>query len=334
MNKLTSFLANDFEDFISFRKKLGYRGKSDNFCSLFKAFDKYLNDNEVGWNDLTPVFFLEFRSQLTLEPQSVNRLISVLRLFFDYMVRIERIPGNPLKDISDLKINAFIPYVFSDEQINQILCDIEIKIRSHKESYFLTDLAVYTAINLIAKCGLRISEAINLKDEHYRYKESTIFIEETKFGKNRLIPVPQSAAILVNNFISVRNAIINKEKYSYIFSSVKGKIKNHNIYKAFYAAVKNLKIDLSQHKFGNITFGKPTPHSLRHSFAVNTLKNAVKKGKNPENVLPVLAEYMGHVDYRYTMLYLKVIDSKHRNGWVDFYIFHKKNNHQEDKDNI
>ncbi|CAN2040821.1 hypothetical protein GMMP15_2020021 [Candidatus Magnetomoraceae bacterium gMMP-15] len=36
----------------------------------------------LGWNDLTPGFFLEFRSQLTLEPQSVNQLISVLRLFF------------------------------------------------------------------------------------------------------------------------------------------------------------------------------------------------------------------------------------------------------------
>jgi integrase len=50
-------------------------------------------------------------------------------------------------------------------------------------------------------------------------------------------------------------------------------------------------------------------HGLRH-YAVNTLKAAMARGQAAQNVLPVLAAYLGHVEYRHTMKYLKVLDAK------------------------
>ncbi len=70
----------------------------------------------------------------------------------------------------------------------------------------------------------------------------------------------------------------------------------------------------------NTTFGAPTPHSLRHSFAVNTLKNLRSKDKSPQKALPVLAAYMGHRKYRYTAVYLKFLDAEQRRNLVDFSI--------------
>jgi len=320
-------LANDIEAFIAFRKKLGYRLKPNNMRNFFSAIDHYLDKKGADWNDLTPAFLLEFRSQLSLEPQSVNLIMGALRVFFDYLLRVDRIAQNPLKDIADLTRNAFIPYIFSDEQIDQLLNVIQITIRSHNESCFLTDLAVYTIISLIAQCGLRSSEPLKLRDDHYKNNESTIYIEKSKFNKDRLIPVPQDAASLIDNFMSTRNSILRKEKCDYLFTSTHGKITYYYIYKKFNAALHDLEIDCSRKKFPGITFGNPTPQSLRHSFAVNMLKNSAAKGKDPENVLPVLAAYMGHTDYKYTSLYLKVIDAEHRNAWVDFYSY-KQKNHQ------
>jgi len=327
MNKLTSFLAKDIEAFISFRKKLGYTVEPSRMRNFFSAIDHYLNKKDADWNDLTPAFFLEFRSQLSLEPQSINLIMGALRVLFDYLLRVDRIAQNPLKDIADLKRNAFIPYIFSNEQVDEFLNTIQIKIQSNNESSFLTDLAIFTIISLIARCGLRISEPLKLKDAHYRKNESTIYIEKTKFNKDRLIPLPQAVASLTNNFISVRNSILHNKKTDYLFTSTHGEIKAHYIYKKFNAALQDLNIDCSLKKFPGITFGNPTPQSLRHSFAVNTLKNASEKGKNPENILPVLAAYMGHTDYKYTTLYLKVIDAEHRNAWIDFYSY-KQKNHQ------
>jgi site-specific recombinase XerD len=321
MNKLNSFLAKDIEAFISFRKKLGYRSEANKIRNFFSAFDHYISKKDANWNDLTPAFLLEFRSQLSLEPQSVNKIMGALRVFFDYLVRVDRTAQNPLQDITDLKRNAYIPYIFSNEQVDELLNAIQINIQSHNESNFLTDLAVFTIISLIARCGLRISEPLKLKDEHYRRNEATIYIKNTKFGKDRLIPVPQAVASLINNFISVRNSILHRNKCDNIFTSIHGEITDYYINKKFHAALQGLNIDRSPKKFPGITFGNPTVHSFRHAFAVNTLKNACAKGKNPENVLPVLSAYMGHTEYKYTALYLKVIDAEHRNAWVDFYSY-------------
>lgn len=68
---------------------------------------------------------------------------------------------------------------------------------------------------------------------------------------------------------------------------------------------------------GTTNIGAPTPHSLRHSFAVNTLKRIKEKGKSPQHALPVLAAYLGHSEYKHTAKYLKVLDAKHRHHLVN-----------------
>ena len=71
----------------------------------------------------------------------------------------------------------------------------------------------------------------------------------------------------------------------------------------------------SQH---DTVFGRPTPHSLRHSFAANTLRRAADNGINPQRVLPVLSAYMGQCRYEYTAAYLKVLDPDRRAGLIAF----------------
>jgi len=63
---------------------------------------------------------------------------------------------------------------------------------------------------------------------------------------------------------------------------------------------------------------------LRHSFAVNALKDAKARGISPLQTLPVLATYMGHCHYTYTTKYLKVIDADQRNALARFAASRKK----------
>jgi integrase len=48
----------------------------------------------------------------------------------------------------------------------------------------------------------------------------------------------------------------------------------------------------------------PRLHDLRHTFAVHSLQNFIDAGKNPNEVLPVLAAYLGHKTYKGTSRYL------------------------------
>ncbi len=66
------------------------------------------------------------------------------------------------------------------------------------------DLSYYMAVVLLARCGLRISEPLRLKLNHYRFEDKTIYIDKTKFKKARLIPLPQSVAIEIENYLAVR----------------------------------------------------------------------------------------------------------------------------------
>ena len=60
------------------------------------------------------------------------------------------------------------------------------------------------AMVLLARCGLRIGEPLRLKLNDYRFDDKTIYIEKTKFKKDRLIPLPQSVAVELENYLAAR----------------------------------------------------------------------------------------------------------------------------------
>jgi len=86
----------------------------------------------------------------------------------------------------------------------------------------------------------------------------------------------------------------------------------------FHRAVAAIGIREQRQIIGDMTFGKPVPHSLRHSFAINTLTQIKTRGQNPQHALPVLAAYMGHRKYQYTGAYLKVNHARDRRGLIEF----------------
>ncbi len=139
---------------------------------------------------LRPFYFLEMRTNLEMEPRTVNRVFSSIRVFFNFLLRREYVRENPLQDIPPLRENSIIPFVFSPEQTDQVLRVLSQRV-GRSEKNFLTDLALYLAVLLLARCGMRISEPLKLMNNHYRSDDGTLYIEKTKFKKQRLIPVPQ-----------------------------------------------------------------------------------------------------------------------------------------------
>ncbi|MDH3347826.1 MAG: tyrosine-type recombinase/integrase [Desulfobulbaceae bacterium] len=316
MKPFNSFLADIFEDYITYRHTLGFTDK--NLRSLLRQFDRYVSEKEADWGMFIPLFFLDFRQSLTQEPRSVNLIVSAVRGFFDYLVRLELCTENPLRDIPARRQNSFIPFVFSQTQVDGLLNYIQASIR-HSKDHFFHDFTNYTAIALLVRCGLRISEPIRLQPDHYRWREKTLYIEKTKFCKDRLIPLPEAAAQEIENYLSVRLRFLNGKKIPSLLIGKDDKaLTTNQIYPLFRQAVTNLGLWEPRKIIGHTTFGAPTPHSFRHSFAINTLKRIREQGKSAQQALPVLAAYMGHRKYRYTALYLKVLEAGQRRALVDF----------------
>jgi integrase len=93
----------------------------------------------------------------------------------------------------------------------------------------------------------------------------------------------------------------------------------------FKKVLKATGLDQKRQVIGNLNVRQPTPHALRHSFAVNSLINIKERGGSPQQALAVLAAYMGHSEYKNTTIYLRVSDAISRNRLVDFALWQRKN---------
>jgi len=321
MKPFESVMASHIEAYLSYRKSLGYRSMPARYHLL--AFDRYLVDTNADWDAFHPPFFLEMRSRIPLESRTVNGILSAVRALFRFLVRRGELTHNPLKDVPPLKENTIVPFVFSPEQVDQLLDVISSRIRKN-ENFFLTDLVIYLVVLLMARCGMRISEPVRLLRRHYRRDDATILIEKTKFGKDRLIPLQKDVSTQIGNYLSVRETLRPHDDNPYLLA---GREQKHLCYTTlryvFHNAVKEIGLQQPRKVVGNVNFNPPTPHSLRHSFAVNTLKSVRERGQSAQNALPVLATYMGHTNYKFTSVYLRVADAISRKDLVDFSLWQK-----------
>jgi site-specific recombinase XerD len=323
MKHFESFLASQMQEYILYRQGLGYTDK--NILSLLLPFDSYLKESQSNWESLRPPLFLALRETLKGDPKAMNGILCAVRGFFQFLLREDLMEENPLRDIPPFPERAYIPFIFSEKEIEELLL-AALKNLRRTPKHFLSDQAAYLAIVFMARCGLRISEPLRLLQNHYRPKECTLYIEKTKFKKDRLIPIPKSMTGDIGNYLALRNALLADDNNPYFFCGVRrgSRLSKTALYSLFHQAVKDSNLYQPKRVMATITFGSPTPHSLRHSFAVNTLKRIKERGKSPQNALPILAAYMGHRKYRYTALYLKVLDAQQRKALVDFTMTHQE----------
>jgi integrase/recombinase XerD len=313
-----SFLAQQMGKYLEYRCSLGYSIKA---MDSLRRLDRYLvTKNITTLKGLTPFFFLQMRTDLAINQNTINKVIYALRGFFQYLVRIEFCQHNPLAGIPRFKENNIIPFIFSDQETEHLLEAAWRQVRREKQAFFLKDMSCCLALQLLARCGLRISEPRRLKFKDFRADERTIYIRETKFRKDRLIPIPVDVARYLSDYLCLRNALLPADNQNpYLLASDPGKeLHNHQVRSFFHQAVREIGLAQPKRVVGNTNISGPTPHSLRHSFAVNALRRITVRGDSPQNALSVLAVYMGHKKYIYTIYYLKLIDADQRRNLVDF----------------
>ena len=316
MKPFKSDIAQQLEAYVAYRRDLGFTDK--HLRSMLRPFDRFMEETGLPIQDLNPLHFMAFKKSLKIEPRSINAIIIAARGFFDYLIRIQVLEDNPLKYFPLQRENTFVPFIFSPSQTKRMLRAIYRKIR-HNPNHFFNDLTVYTAVFLLAQCGMRLSEPLRLKHHHYRKDDGTLYIEKTKFRKDRLIALSSTVIQHLNNYLTVKETLQHESPW--LLPAPKGgTLRQDRIYAAFHQALDDICLKRKRRVIGNTVFGAPTPHSLRHSFAVNTLKRIRSRGEDPQAALPILSAYMGHRKYRYTAVYLKFSDAEQRQQLLDFSI--------------
>ena len=212
-----------------------------------------------------------------LTNRSVNRKISVLRSYFNFLLKIGEIEKNPLKNHKPLKEEKKVQVPFSENEINLLL----------NGNYFTKDYEgtmIKTLIELFYSTGLRLSEVTNLKTSSVDLINRKIKVLG-KRNKERIIPIIDPLKNQLFKFQELKREIIEESESEFFFVDKKNlKLKNIYVYKL----VNNYLNKVS-------TKSKRSPHMLRHSFATHLLNNGAD--------INSVKELLGHASLAATQIY-------------------------------
>ena len=212
-----------------------------------------------------------------LSNRSVNRKISALRSYFNFLLKTGEIDKSPLKNHKSLKEEKKVQVPFSEKEINLLL----------EGDFFKKDyegMMAKTLIELFYSTGLRLSEVTNLKNVSVDLVNKKIKVLG-KRKKERIIPVIEPLKIQLLKFQELKNQIISGSESEFFFVDEKN-IKLKNIY--VYKVVNNYLNIVS-------TKSKRSPHMLRHSFATHLLNHGAD--------INSVKELLGHASLAATQIY-------------------------------
>lgn len=185
-----------------------------------------------------------------------------------------------------------VPFIFSPDDIRRLLA--QAWLLEPKES--LLPLTYVTLLSLLASTGMRIGEALRLRQKDFAHDE--LIIRNTKFKKSRLVPLHPTAVAGLDRYLEQR--LSRHCEHDHIFIDHR---EGKNLrYKAVYLVFRRL-VDA----VGLRRSEGPSPrlHSFRHTFAVRALEGCPSQRDAVGRHMVALSTYLGHVSFRETYWYLE-----------------------------
>ena len=310
---MADLIRDNLQGYLDFRRSRGFTVDRDS--SHIKSFASYLDEKKIKELSSVDAAFIMTYSEHRLKsilPLSMNCEFVVLNNFFQYLRQLKLCKENPLHERIGFRSHDFCPYVFTDEEVDRILNSFsDAACRVHKIKSFYRLHSHYCAFFLIAMCGLRISEACKLRLEDVDLNGKTLFIHQTKFRKDRRIPVSSTVVDVIKNYLEVRKCYDGAQPSEYLIVSCFGsRYRRKSLDIAFAKKMKELGLYRDTYIRGNTIFGSPRPHSLRHAFAVRTIRRWKSQGLPIDQIADTLATYMGHSQFTSTQVYLKALSTE------------------------
>ncbi|KUM28238.1 hypothetical protein AU467_34920 [Mesorhizobium loti] len=222
--------------------------------------------------------------------------LRAVRSFARYRILTDPRTEVPPTDLLPRQRITFQPHIFSKEEMECILAG---SWRQWAGATWFYCLGRYTIYGLLSVTGMRVGEVLKLDVEDVDLDLGVITIRNTKFGKSRLVPVHETTRIALQRYQEERDAFLAGRIVKAFFISAHGRRIVHTaLDRAFRRLTKRIGMRGASDPTG------PRLHDLRHTMAVDVLRQCYCAGADPERRLPALSTYLGHSHLNYTYWYL------------------------------
>ena len=232
--------------------------------------------------------------------RSQSRMLSSLRGFYNWAQEEKYITQNPILLFENPRQNRTIPVVLSEKEVQRILDVIPMN-----EQFSTRDKAI---IELLYACGLRVSEACELKLSLLRIKDGYIIVTG-KGNKQRLVPIHEEAIKYLELYLEHERPNTKpktNDSDTVFLSNRGGSLTRQSIFMKLkrFATLAGIKKNIS-------------PHTMRHSFATHLIERGAD--------LRVVQQLLGHESITTTEIYTH-ISAKHLGDKIAE--FHPLNNQE------
>ena len=223
--------------------------------------------------------YISYLFSQNLKSTSVNRKISSLKTFFNFLLKKKLINANPFADQIMPKKPISLPKSISEDDV--------VKLLDAPKPDSLIGLRDKAMLELLYASGVRISELVNIKFSDLDLERNIIKVFG-KGSKERLVPFGEDAAQCISAYIDERKKNKDIASIKYIFLNNRGsKISRH----AFWHRLKEYCLEIGLKR-------DISPHTLRHAFATHLLN----RGADLRSVQVLL----GHSDLSTTQIYTHI----------------------------
>ena len=269
-------LLSDYEYYLKIERAMSPNTVAS-YCSDVKKFAEFHNDALEKADPDAVISYLSSRKKLSERSQA--RLLSSLRSFYDWLVLEKVIEENPCDKVDMPKLGVYLPTVLSVEEVEAIIDSVQ------REDWFgLRDKAI---LEVLYGCGLRVSEAVELKISGVYLDEGFLRVIG-KGNKERLVPLGEMAGDALRNYLDSRPAPADAESDDVLFLNRFGKRLSR---------VSMFNLVKKQALAAGIT-KELSPHTFRHSFATHLVENGAD--------LRVVQEMLGHESITTTEVYTHI----------------------------
>lgn len=207
--------------------------------------------------------------------RSINRKISSLKSYFNFLLKSKQIENHPLRKHKALKVEKRINVPFSEKEINEVLDYFD-------QAEGFDQIRDKLVIELLYTTGMRRAELISLKNSSVDLSQSIVKVVG-KRNKERQLPLLLSVKGTIEKYKLLRIDIVSESDSFFITK------KGASIYPTLVYRIIN-------EYFSKVSVKvKKSPHIVRHSFATHLLSGGAD--------LNSVKELLGHSSLASTQVY-------------------------------
>jgi integrase/recombinase XerD len=294
-----STLAEELERYVAIRRSLGFELVEE--VRILKRFAAFADAQ--GADHITTDVFLRWKEGFgNAGTGTWAKRLAVVRLFAQWLKGID--PRTEVPPKSLIPRGAYRrtrPYIYSESEIASIIAETA-RLPSLRG---IRSLTYTTLFSLLAVTGLRVSEAIALDNHDVDAVERVLTIRRGKFGKARIVPIVKSTTDRLIAYIKERDRLLGYTPKPFFVTDRGTRPQKCSARYSFALVCQRIGLRPAQ-KFNRHGRG-PRLHDLRHTFAVRTMLDWYRTGKDPEREMIKLSTYLGHSEPEHTYWYIEAV---------------------------